>query len=56
MKNYRLVVDFHAENDSDAKAQARLALTAVDDGYEAARLTEGDRLVMGNVTLVGDDD
>lgn len=59
MKNYRLVVDFHAENDKDAKQQTQIALSsAFDDGFEGMRLTEhkqDDRLVMGRATLVGDE-
>jgi hypothetical protein len=46
VKNYKLIVDFHAENDLDAKAQTQVALTAFDDGYGAARLTEDGRVVI----------
>jgi hypothetical protein len=38
VKNYKLIIEFHAENDEDAANQTRLALEGFDDGYECHTL------------------
>jgi len=58
VKNYKLVVYFHAENDKDAKQQVQAALRkSFDDGHEGMRLTDrnGDRLIFSTALLVESD-
>jgi hypothetical protein len=55
MKNYRMVVEFHAEDDADAQEQATRSLDAFDDGHGTMTLHETtDRLVFVSHTIEAD--